>query len=960
FRDPEGEAYAGRENPNGQRFEGIIRWATPVYGEDGEAVGYVTFALNHDHIMEFVDHITPMNERYTNLPSAFEGNYAFIWDYNCRSIAHPRHHSIVGFDPETGEPEIPWLETSIYEGWQNEVQKDPKLTWYNYIKAKPVPEFFNQSRNNKPAAALTAQGIVGLDGRYLNNAPQCTGWMDLTKDGGSGSFYILWSGLYKLTTAGAIPYYTGQYAPGEANNFSQRGFGFVTIGAGLDDFTAPAQHTEASLTTVIDTNTHNTLISLIVTTSIIAVVVVFVAISMASYLSRNITRLIAGVSRFRAGERQFRFDVRVKNEFDTLADSFDEMADSITQSSAGPLSIIDNDRNIIYMNETALALCGNKLDEVVGKPYSKYSIYPESGPYCPLAALEEERETEVYHIAATDQYVKGTAKYLYNKDQQKCGYIISTTDVTEIQQARENAERGNRAKSEFLSNMSHEIRTPMNAIIGMTTIGKSTTDVERKDYCFYKIQDASSHLLGVINDILDMSKIEAKKFEISPTEFEFEKMLQRVVNVISFRVEEKCQNFLIHVDENIPKVLFGDDQRIAQVITNLLSNAIKFTPENGSIQLTAGLAAQDGDNCELRISVSDTGIGISREQQARLFQSFEQAESSTSRKFGGTGLGLVISKNIVEMMGGDIWLESELGRGSTFSFNIHLIKIGDTATVPPAKIDRPGLRILVVDDMPDILAYFTEMSKRFGFECDTALSGAQAIEKIDSGAVYDLYFVDWKMPEMDGIELSRRINDHFNNNSVIIMISAMEWTAIEPEARKAGIRKFLSKPIFPSDIESCIRQYVSRTEEEQLKEDQLEETRRLDDFTGYCVLLAEDVEINREIVIALLEPTNIDIVTAENGAEAVALFSENPERFDIIFMDLQMPEMDGFAATRNIRGIGSDKAQSIPIVAMTANVFQEDVDQCMAAGMNSHIGKPLDIADVLAVLRKFLTGKKPE
>ncbi|MDR2349039.1 MAG: hybrid sensor histidine kinase/response regulator, partial [Deltaproteobacteria bacterium] len=237
---PEEQAYAGMENPNGRFFEGIVRFATPVYDENDVKTGYVTLALNHEHIMEFVDHLTPMNERVTEHPNAFEGNYAFIWDYKCRSVAHPRHHSIVGFDPETGNPQIPWLEESIYEEWK----KSGVMRWDEYLKEVDYPEFFEQSRRKKPAPELTREGLVGLDGRWLNNAPQCTGWMDLTATGGSGSLYILWSGLYKLNTAAAIPYYTGHYAPSEANNHSGRGFGFVAIGSGLEFFTMPATATK--------------------------------------------------------------------------------------------------------------------------------------------------------------------------------------------------------------------------------------------------------------------------------------------------------------------------------------------------------------------------------------------------------------------------------------------------------------------------------------------------------------------------------------------------------------------------------------------------------------------------------------------------------------------------------------------------------------------------------------------
>ncbi|MDR2456859.1 MAG: hybrid sensor histidine kinase/response regulator, partial [Deltaproteobacteria bacterium] len=300
------QAYAGKENPNGRRFEGIVRWATPVAGPDGKKIGYVTMALNHDHIMEFVDHVTPMNERSTLLPSAYEGNYAFIWDYQCRSVCHPRHHSIVGFDPETGDPQIPWLETSIYDGW-----KASGLTkWTDYVK--DYPTFFEQSRAKKPAGQLTKEGLVGLDGRYLNNAPQCVGWMDLTGGGGSGSLYILWSGLYKLNTAAAIPYYTGHYAPSEANNWSRRGFGFVAIGSELEYFTKPAKQTEAVLTKTVHDSLSQTFMQLVTTTVILIVLVVFIAIWMASFITNSITRLIDGISRFRSGERQFRFGSQFK------------------------------------------------------------------------------------------------------------------------------------------------------------------------------------------------------------------------------------------------------------------------------------------------------------------------------------------------------------------------------------------------------------------------------------------------------------------------------------------------------------------------------------------------------------------------------------------------------------------------------------------------------------------------
>jgi signal transduction histidine kinase/CheY-like chemotaxis protein len=391
------------------------------------------------------------------------------------------------------------------------------------------------------------------------------------------------------------------------------------------------------------------------------------------------------------------------------------------------------------------------------------------------------------------------------------------------------AEAASQAKSDFLSNMSHEMRTPMNAIIGMTAIAKTASDLNKKDECLGKIEAASSHLLGVINDILDMSKIEANKLELNLSEFNFENMVNTIVNIISFRVEEKHQNFSVSIDSRIPLRIIGDDQRLSQAISNLLSNAIKFTPEYGSVKLEASLLNVEDGFSTIQIKVADTGIGINEEQQARLFSSFQQAESSTSRKFGGTGLGLAISKRIVEMMGGRIGVESTPGKGTVFFFTIRVKAVEEQK--PPAA-----------------------GSVQADAETDTAEGGA-----LPDGA-----------------------------------------------------------------------------------------------FRGYRVLLAEDVEINREIVISLLEPTLLTIDCAENGVEAVELYQKDPGSWDMIFMDVQMPEMDGYETTRRIRALDTPKAKTVPIVAMTANVFREDIEKCLAAGMNDHVGKPIDLGEVLDKLRKYL------
>ncbi|MDR0861759.1 MAG: response regulator [Oscillospiraceae bacterium] len=578
--------------------------------------------------------------------------------------------------------------------------------------------------------------------------------------------------------------------------------------------------------------------------------------------------------------------------------------------------------------------------------------------------VEIEQDIDLSHSGNIRHYLFEVTPMLSTSGEAEgiMAFFFDTTDIThariEAEKAREEAIRASIAKSDFLANMSHEMRTPLNAVIGMTSIAARAADIERKNYCLGKIQDASTHLLGVINDILDMSKIEANKLELSPDEFVFEKMLKKVVNVINFRVDEKHQNLQVRFDPEIPRVLNGDEQRLSQVIANLLSNAVKFTPENGAITLDAALTDLTDNVCTLEISVTDTGIGISEEQQGKLFSSFQQADSSTSRKFGGTGLGLAISKRIVELMGGNIWIESELGQGSRFAFTVRIVRGSDAAN--RGGLLAPGVtlakaRALVVDDHADVLEDFLAIAEQIGLQCDSAISGADALKLVEQNGHYDFYFVDWSMPEMDGIELSQRIRKSEHQSAVVIMISSTDWSNISEQAKNAGVDKFLPKPLFPSNVADCIIECIGfdgGTDGADI--DRFKNV----DFTGRRIILAEDIEINREIVVTLLEPTNIIVDCAENGAEAVELFSASPELYDMVFMDVQMPEMDGYEATRRIRASDFPRAKSIPIIAMTANVFREDVERCLASGMNGHVGKPIDIADVIEKLNTYLVRRK--
>ena len=556
---------------------------------------------------------------------------------------------------------------------------------------------------------------------------------------------------------------------------------------------------------------------------------------------------------------------------------------------------------------------------------------------------------------------------------QYVGFIISLIDVSNnqrtkqmideikeknksLQELNDLAESASRAKGDFLSNMSHEMRTPMNAIIGITTMGKRADNIKDKDNALNKIGDAASHLLGVINDVLDMAKIEADKLELVPVEFNLEKLLQKVATVINFKIDEKRQQFSVNVENNVPRFIVGDDQRLTQVITNLLSNATKFTPEGGNVSIKVSLAGETDESCELRIEVEDSGIGISPEQQGKLFRAFEQAESGTSRKYGGTGLGLVISKRIVELMGGNIWIESELGKGSRFIFTIKARRGSKSSgIVLPDGINWKSVRIMVVDDMIGVRRQFQDLFNHLEVKCDTAADGFEACRMIEENGGYDIYFVDWSMPGMDGIELTKHIKswDKEDKQPVVIMITAMDWDEIRNDANHAGVDTHLLKPLFSSTIIDCINECLGVGGSDSNIGQAIADT---GGFKGKRLLLAEDIEINREILMALLDGTEIMIDCAEDGQEALNMIEAAPDKYDIVFMDMQMPRMDGLEATRRIRALPSQSRQCerLPIVAMTANVFKNDIEACLEAGMDDHIGKPLDIDRVLDKLRKYL------
>jgi PAS domain S-box-containing protein len=644
---------------------------------------------------------------------------------------------------------------------------------------------------------------------------------------------------------------------------------------------------------------------------------------------------------------------------------------SIVNSSPGFISWVTPQGQHKYVNQGASNLSGYSREELLEKGISLLfdaeTLSKITGEFIPRVLEQDQSEIEV-PLIRKDGETRTFSALAFTTDFKKNGFGIIAMDITErrrleqeLTAAKNMAEQSNRAKSNFLSRMSHEMRTPMNAIIGMTTIAQSSRNKKKIEYCLTKINEASLHLLGIINDILDMSKLESGKLDLVYSEFDFEKMLKKVTGVMGFRIDEKKQNFIIRIEPGAPVRIIADEQRLSQILTYLLANAAKFTPEEGTITLSVKKTAEKDDLCTLRFDVIDSGIGISEEQQANLFGLFEQADGTIARRYGGTGLGLAISKSMVELMGGEIWVDSKVGKGSDFAFEITVKqeKRTENSTLKQSR-SWEKLRILVVDDSWEVLEYFKEYAAQMKINCVTASNGADAYNMM-AGAFeipFDIIFVDWRMPEMNGIELTRHIKARFGNNAVVIMISAAEWEAIEDEAKKAGVDGFIPKPLFPSALTDCINSYFKKAEESGGKTtEQTDENH----FSGHTILLAEDVEINREIVISLLDDTGISIDCAANGAEAVRLFTENPAKYDVIFMDIHMPEMDGYEATRCIRAASAAEAKTIPIVAMTANVFREDIEKCFAAGMNDHLGKPVDLEKLIALLRKYLhNAERPE
>lgn len=1023
--EPEKAGYAGKENPVGQRFKGLIRWAKPVVRE-GRRIGYVTLALDHTHLMNFTDYVVPTEERYSSIPDAGTGNYAFLADYRGRVLAHPRQYHIMGYDPATGEPVPPWLDEETYARWKESGKPFSEFT-------KELPEYDNPSRHKRASLEQVREGQTGIDYRYLNFAPQCLGFQTITEYGGSGSFHLYWSGLWKLNATATIPYYTGQYGS------QRRGFGHVGITANIEEFYKPALETkkfidrfiaerdahlarqQVDLQRTITDNIARSMTSLGESTAAMVTLVIGLAAWIASVLRNRVAVVIQGVRDFQDGKLKHRLPVKSGDELGQLATAFNQMAQSIESSyeklsrseqrfraifnqtfqiagfltpqgtvlaantamqeflgateselidkacwtlpkwgdsselqrrilesvqeaadghflrfeatslcSDGDIRVLDfslkpfkddeglivnlvlearditdlkkaehelrrhRDQLEVFVHERTreLTLANEKLQsEIRERKQAEYKVRAErdrAQRYLDIAgaiivlidsrqrtglinkkgceilgysereligadwfdtvAPEGEREADRALFAALLSRGSGSVEYVENtvltKDGQPLiiawqisvltdmngkpvGTLSSGVDITqrkrteeELRRARDAAEVANRTKSAFLANISHEIRTPLNAILGFCQLMLRDCSISfQHRESIEKINRSGEHLLALINEVLEMSKIESGCASLSPTNFDLYRLLEDVEMMFRVRTETKGLQFEVSTSDNLVRHVVGDQSKIRQVLINLLENAVKFTnqggvllrvfSENHEAEKPHSEVAPCHSNGTIRLimEVKDTGIGIRDEDKEKVFQPFEQLGSSTNPD-GGTGLGLAICREFLRIMGGTISLTSRVGQGSVFRVEIPVERgTGQacdskepTRRVIGLQPGQPRYRILVVDDIQTNREILSSMLLSVGLDVRTAHNGKQAVAVFDQWHPHAI-LMDMKMPVMDGRQATKEIKSRpGGEQTVVIAVSAGAWEEERKTVLADGPDDFIRKPFREGDV----------------------------------------------------------------------------------------------------------------------------------------------------------------